>query len=492
MSTVSAQLDAALREHAARGRTAFVSPAGATGYREFAVLVDRAAAAIDRWRLPPGTPVGIAAPKSVPMLAALVGALRAGVCACCMEPRLGADATAERVREFGIRRLIVDRTVEPDYAWADPDALCRLDGLIEAGDRSPGAEPAALPAPDDLAMMLFTSGSTGRPKAITLTQANLAAHATGVLDRTRLTPDDRLLHLMPLHHTNGVNNQILVPLLAGASVALVERFDATAVGAQLAAYDPTIVTGVPTMYLRMLPHLDPDRPRGRLRFLRCGSAPITVEQQRRIEDAFGVPLILSYGLSEATCTSTMNPPDAPRAGSVGTALSGQTVRILAPDGDTEVPAGVEGEVCIAGPTLMAGYLGDSAADPIRGGWLRTGDLGRLDADGYLTITGRLKDVIIRGGENIVPGTIEAVLGRHHAVEQCAVVAAPHPDLGQVPHAYVVAADGARPTETELREHVRAELSRSYVPERIRLLDRLPVNRVGKIDRAALSRAAHPS
>ena len=149
-----------------------------------------------------------------------------------------------------------------------------------------------------------------------------------------------------------------------------------------------------------------------------------------------MPLVVSYGLSEATCTSTMNPPAARRIGSVGTVLPGQQVSLLRPGSGEAVPDGAEGEVCIAGGSVMKGYVDGSTAAALRDGWLRSGDLGRFDADGYLFITGRLKDVIVRGGENLSPRAIESTLERHPAVESCCVVGGPHPDLGEVPVAFV--------------------------------------------------------
>jgi acyl-CoA synthetase (AMP-forming)/AMP-acid ligase II len=235
----------------------------------------------------------------------------------------------------------------------------------------------------------------------------------------------------------------------------------------------------------MLPHIG-DRSRlASLRFLRCGSAPITVTLHEQIEAAFGVPLAVSYGLSEATCTSTMNPPRARRIGSVGTVLAGQQVRLFHASTIDEVAAGAEGEICISGPCLMQGYVGTGVEQPIRDGWLRTGDVGRFDADGYLQITGRIKDVIIRGGENIAPQSIESVLAMHAAVKACCVVAGPHADLGEVPVAFVVLHDGERAKAEELQALVGARLSRIYVPAEVRFIASLPENAVGKVDRKAL-------
>jgi acyl-CoA synthetase (AMP-forming)/AMP-acid ligase II len=188
----------------------------------------------------------------------------------------------------------------------------------------------------------------------------------------------------------------------------------------------------------------------------------------------------------------MNPPAARKIGTVGTALEGQRVAIFAPGTDEPGAANVEGEICIAGPSVMKGYLPpDAQADgpSVRNGWLRTGDTGQLDAEGYLTVTGRLKDIIIRGGENLSPGRIEEALTAHPAVRVCCVVGAPDPDLGEVPVAYVVVNNGQTVVESDLKEQVESRLPRSWVPARVTVLDALPENRVGKIDRQALRKIA---
>jgi acyl-CoA synthetase (AMP-forming)/AMP-acid ligase II len=183
----------------------------------------------------------------------------------------------------------------------------------------------------------------------------------------------------------------------------------------------------------------------------------------------------------------MNPPAARRIGTVGTALARQQVAILAAGTQHALAAGHEGEICIRGPALMHGYIGGAGDDgpSLKDGWLRTGDLGRLDADGYLTVSGRLKDIIIRGGENLSPGEIEAALLAHAAVKACCVVGAPDSDLGEVPVAFVVAYAGRRVDAEELRNTVADRLPRACVPRRVVLLDALPEIGVGKIDRKAL-------
>ena len=478
--SISARLREAIARHAQADRTAIAGPATVT-YAELGRLIDGYAAGIRDWGIERGAKVGLIAPKSVAAIAAYFGAMQAGACVCFIEPGLAPEVVAEQAQTVGMRHLVVDESLIDRFADRSPESpsvrgLSTLNGggaFINDGLGS-----------DDSAMLLFTSGSTGRPKGVVLRHGSLICNADGVLRHTGTNPRDRLLHVMPLYHTNGVNNQLIVPFLAGASLILHDRFRPEIVIESLRNDGPTYMTGVPTIYARMLPHLEPGERFATLRFLRCGSAPITPTLHQQIEDAFGVPLLVSYGLSEATCTSTMNPPEHRKIGTIGTVLSGQTVRLFDPATNAEVARGSEGEIRISGPALMSGYLG-STEQPIVDGWLRTGDLGRFDADGFLSITGRIKDVIIRGGENISPALIERHLTTHPAVRDCCVVGAPDADLGEVPIAFVVLKEGERLDEPALKAFVKGSLARIYVPAEIRGIDVLPTNSVGKTDRKAL-------
>ena len=509
--SLSHLLRASLAGHAGAGRTALRGAFGSVSYAELHDRIARVANALHD--LPPGETVGLLATRTPDAVAAFFGIMQAGDCPCFVEPHPAVETLVARLGAAGARSVCLEgghESLSPALVRPGLQAR-RLSQLApgsaphaDAGARPPtsAGEPAARrepaagarqggfsPSPTlaDPAMVQLTSGSTGEARGVVLTHGNLICNARGIVARTGLTPADRLLHLMPLHHTNGVNNQLIAPLLAGSTVVLADRFRAEAVEGWIEEYGVTCLTGVPTMYSRMLPHLrDPARRRS-LRLLRCGSAPLSVALHERIEAAFGVPLVVSYGLSEATCTSTMNPPGARRIGSVGTVLPGQRVRLLRPGSAETVPDGAEGEVCIAGAGVMKGYVVGSSAAVLRDGWLRSGDLGRFDADGYLFITGRLKDVIIRGGENLSPRAIESVLERHPAVESCCVVGEPHADLGEVPVAFVQPRTGAPPDPGELDAVVAGQLSRAHVPVRIQLVDALPENAVGKIDRAALVR-----
>ena len=522
-SSLSHLLRERIGRHARAGRTALIEPTGSTSYAELGTRIDGYANAFRP--VARGDLVGVPASRSADSVARFFGVMQAGACPCFVEPGLTAAALLPRAHAVGVRRIVLDEESEAlarDLEHGGVQVDLAADLLRESRQSaSTTYRPAcsSMPhttllresrqsastrviresvGPADLAMMQLTSGSTGLPKGALLTHGNLLRHAAGIIERTRLTAADRLLHVMPLHHTNGVNNQLVAPFLAGATVVLAERFRAEDVEDGIADHGVTYLTGVPTMYSRMLPHLRDQARLRSLRFLRCGSAPITVRLHEEVEAAFGVPLVVSYGLSEATCTSTMNPVDARRVGTVGTVLRGQRVRVFAPGTETEMPVGAEGEIRIAGPCLMRGYAGkDSRNDeepesPIQDEWLRTGDLGCFDGDGYLSVTGRLKDLILRGGENLSPRAIEDVLEQHPGVAACCVVGAPHPDLGETPVAFVVRS-GAEPVDAAaLTALVRGGLTRVHAPTAVRFLESLPVNAVGKVDRKALrARSTRP-
>ncbi len=514
MSFDGPSLSRLLREriarHAKTGRIALLGRFDPVSYAGLGERIDWIAKALED--VARGEIVGLLGSRSPDTVAAFLGIMQAGGCPCFLEPHARVETVRDRLDAARARRVCLEgehESLAPALVRAGlrTHRLSRL-ATEPPSRRAAGARPRTIGEPAaataattrrppgafrepltsaDPAMLQLTSGSTGEAKGVVLTHGNLLCNARGIVARTGITPADRLLHLMPLHHTNGVNNQLIAPFLAGATVVLADRFRAEAVDDQIAEYGVTYATGVPTMFSRMLPHLrDPGRRRS-LRFLRCGSAPISAALHERVEAAFGVPLVVSYGLSEATCTSTMNPPGARRIGSVGTVLAGQQVRLRRPGTGEAVPGRAEGEVCIAGAAVMKGYVDGSSAAVLRDGWLRTGDLGRFDADGYLFITGRLKDVIVRGGENLSPGAIESELERHPAVESCCVVGEPHVDLGEVPVAFVQPRAGAAPDAGELDALVAARLSRAHVPARIHLVAALPENAVGKVDRAALAR-----
>lgn len=433
-----------------------------------------------------GDRVAIAMTRSADLAICILGAMAAGACPCPLEPKLGAQEAQRRTRLAGLAWLVLDDASEEEagHRGIPADRCLRFES-----SRGTAAYWTNELTPASEGFLLFTSGSSGKPKGVLQNHRGMLVNTLGVIRHTGLDAADKLLHIMPLHHTNGVNNQLLAPLLAGAAVVLANRFRAEQMPELFARHRPTIVTGVPTMFARMLALDFAPSALASLRMLRCGSAPITEELHRRIEEKFGLPLVVSYGLSEATCTSTMNPPGRRKTGSVGTVLEGQSVFLRSAGGERIEHAGVEGEICIAGPSLMTGYLLEDASAPQPPGEvLRTGDLGRFDEEGYLSVTGRLKDVIIRGGENLSPNLIEEAVIAIPGVAACCVVGKPHPELGEVPAAFVVrqcGAPGAALDSEAIAQGVRARLSRIHQPAECFFVEALPENATGKVDRRKL-------
>lgn len=339
-------------------------------YAQLADTTATAAANLLAQGLTRGDVVAIAMGRSLDTVTVLLAAIRCGLCPCILEPKLPTEEIDERLTLVGAKGLVFDSTnselaqalklnfssalLAIDFAQLRAHAT-HSEAEAEFRAANSGNEPdvdAQTPA-----LLLFTSGSTGRPKAVELTQRALLNNALGVIAHTGLSPQDRLLHVMPIYHTNGVNNQLFAPLLAGATIVFADRFRADDMPALMERHRPTIITGVPTMYSRMLSQTFTPAALLSLRIARCGSAPITEALHRDVEAKLGCPLIVSYGLSEATCTSTMNPPHARRIGSVGTVLRGQSVQLRQIDDTMTDKPGVEGEICIAGRSVMTGYLG---------------------------------------------------------------------------------------------------------------------------------------
>jgi acyl-CoA synthetase (AMP-forming)/AMP-acid ligase II len=282
------------------------------------------------------------------------------------------------------------------------------------------------------------------------------------------------------------------PLRAGAQVSIVGKFSVSRFFEQVEKLRPTYFSTVPSILSMLVALPDDVKPdTTSLRFAGCGAAPLSEELMTRAQERFGIVIVEGYGLTEATCASAVNPIHGPRKlGTVGPAMRGQRIEIMSPTGEF-LPPGERGEVVISGPVLMRGYLGrpEATAETIVDGWLRTGDVGILDDDGYLRIVGRIKDMIIRGGENIYPKEIESVLTAFDGVLDAAVVGRPHEIFGEVPVAYVQAYPGSSLDVESLAAHCRRNLAKVKVPEAITLVDDLPKNPVGKPDKPALRRMA---
>jgi acyl-CoA synthetase (AMP-forming)/AMP-acid ligase II len=368
----------------------------------------------------------------------------------------------------------------------DPDAPA-LPGAERLAWQAP--EPVA---PEDPALLMYTSGTTGAPKGALLTHANLLAAATSVAAWHGLTSADRCLSSLPLYHVNGQVIATVTPLVSGGSVIAPHRFSVSAWWELVERFAPTWINMVPTIVAYLLNAADPARSRRfpSVRFGRSASAPLPPEQHRAFEQTFGIPVIEAMGMTETASVAFCNPQDPARRkyGSVGLPC-GAEAKVIEPASGRALPDGVAGEICLRGANVMAGYYKapqQTAAAFDREGWLRTGDLGYRDADGFFFITGRLKELIIKGGENIAPREIDEALLRHPAVLEAAAVGVPDPDYGQDIVAYVVAKPGARVDLAELRAWCLAELGRYKTPREFRLVAELPKGPSGKVQRLKLA------
>jgi acyl-CoA synthetase (AMP-forming)/AMP-acid ligase II len=341
--------------------------------------------------------------------------------------------------------------------------------------------------PEALALLIYTSGTTGRPKGVMLDHANVSATARIIIDWFEMTAGTRSLLVLPLFHVNGIMVSVVSPLLAGGSSFIAERFHAATFWATVEQARPTFFSAVPTIYsmLTSRPGAPPDT--GSLRFVICGAAPMPRQLIGEFEGRFGVPVVEGYGLSECTVVCTLNPLHGVRkAGSVGVPVPGVEVGVV-DAADALLPAGQAGEVVVRGPNVMRGYLGrpEESAQTLRGGWLHTGDVGRFDQDGYLSLVDRVKDLIIRGGENIYPKEIEDVLYTHPAVLEAAVVGQPDQVFGEQPVAFVALRNGFDVVPEDFIEHCRQSLARYKVPREVYLEETLPKNALGKIAKPVL-------
>ena len=345
--------------------------------------------------------------------------------------------------------------------------------------------------PSDTALVLHTSGTTSRPKIVPLTQANLCRSALNTATTLALTPKDRCLNVMPLFHIHGLIGAVLSSLAAGASIVCTPGFKPEEFFGWLDAFQPTWYTAAPTIHQAVLANAAVNRrtiARRPLRLIRSSSAPLPKQVMEDLEETFQTQVIEAYSMTEAShqMASTPLAPQPRKPGSVGLP-AGPEVGIMDEAGRL-LPRGEIGEIVIRGANVTKGYEKNLKANQaaFTNGWFRTGDQGRFDSDGYLFLTGRLKEIINQGGEKIAPSEIDEVLTRHCAVAQAVTFAVPHPTLGEDVAAAIVLKQGAQVTESELRDFVASRLAEFKTPKQILIVDQIPKGPTGKLQRIGLA------
>jgi acyl-CoA synthetase (AMP-forming)/AMP-acid ligase II len=449
--------------------------------------------------------VAIVLPNGPEMASAFVSLAAAAVTAP-LNPAYRADEYGFYLDDLAARALVVPRgSTGPaaDVAAARGIPILDLvdDDASPAGHFSLEHRPGSAPlrahtepteaAPDDVALVLHTSGTTSRPKLVPLSHRNLCASAGNIRRTLALEAGDVCLNIMPLFHIHGLMAALLASLSAGASVACTPGFNALRFFQWLEECGPTWYTAVPSMHQAIVARAARNAEsiaRARLRFIRSSSASLPPQVFRELEARFGVPAIEAYAMTEAAHQMCSNPlpPGERKPGSVGLA-AGPEVAIMAPDG-TLSPHGETGEIVIRGENVTSGYVNDSEANAaaFAHGWFHTGDQGTMDRDGYVRVTGRLKEIINRGGEKVSPLEVDAVLLEHPAVAQICTFAMPHPSLGEEVAAAVVLAEGAQATERELRAFASARLADFKVPRKFVFCDEIPKGATGKLQRIGLA------
>ncbi len=495
-------LDEALVHWAmARPRSPFVTEVGTGKSLSYGVAL-RAVRELQRLFGPKRRTIVLALPGGIAASVVWLAALGGGHRLVMGSPDAMDDEKARLAERYRPDLLIVEQAdIARGFGRAGRSTLTRaeLDSAIEAWGAPTGSfdDLDVLPWKREGELCLTTSGTTGAPKGVTLQARQIAWTAEQVRVSHRLSSTDRGFTALPFSHINAPVVSLSATLLAGASVAIAPRVSRSRFWDWLKEEHVTWASIVPTIVAVLLQTEKPSWLPGELRFVRTASAPLPAFHLRAFEDRFGVPVVETYGLSEAASQVAANPvpPGRHKPGSVGLptgvemriCLPAEAIGAGGPAGESrelrDVAPGTEGEICISGPSVISGYDGGSGAESFVDGWFRTGDMGYQDPDGYVFITGRIRDVINRGGEKISPREVEEVLLTHPDVEDVVVIGEPDPTYGQRAVACVIPRQlGRRDLEPQLRDYSSRRLSRYKVPAAFVLVDALPRTCTGKVQR----------
>jgi malonyl-CoA/methylmalonyl-CoA synthetase len=492
--------DSLFGAHAGRDAPFLLLPdGGSLSYAAFLARAARIAHVLVAQGLAPGDRLAAQVEKSPEALALYAACAQTGVVFLPLNTAYTRDELAYFVENSGARLLVGDAAKEGELAPMAEGfgaGFLTLNGdgsgtLMVEAEGQPERFETVERAGDDLAAFLYTSGTTGRSKGAMLTQDNLLSNARTLAEHWHFTQGDVLLHALPIFHTHGLFVATNVTLLAGGAMIFLPKFDLDQMIARMP--EATTMMGVPTFYTRLLDDARFDRAlTGHMRLFISGSAPLLAETHERFEATTGHRILERYGMTE-TNMNTSNPYEGERrAGTVGLPLPGVELKVTDPETGAELPRGEVGQIEVRGPNVFKGYwqMPEKTAAELRAdGFFITGDLGTQGEDGYVTIVGRNKDLIISGGYNIYPKEIELVLDEQPGVLESAVIGVPHPDFGETVVAVIVPARGASPAEAALAEACSASLARFKHPRAFVMAEALPRNTMGKVQKNLL-REAH--
>jgi oxalate---CoA ligase len=480
------------------GNPAIVVPGGQTvTFNDLRAQIDALAAQLSAFGIGRNDRVAIVLPNGPEAAIAFLAVTQVAT-AAPLNPAYREDEFRFYMNDLGAKALItLGGDAAAAHAAAGNDVLRpALTGAagsytFECEGRSAQAAEPDWAGPDDVALVLHTSGTTARPKIVPLSQQNLVTSANNIMASLDLRPEDRCLNVMPLFHIHGLMAALLASLGAGASVVTSSGFDAFRFFAWLDETQPTWYTAVPTMHQLVLARAGRHKDvidRAKLRFVRSSSASLPPTVMAELEKTFGAPVIEAYGMTEASHQMAANPlpPSTRKPGSVGL---GAGVKVAIMDGTGNLLSdGASGEVVIKGGNVTSGYENNAAANEssFTDSWFRTGDQGYQDGDGYLFLTGRIKEIINRGGEKVSPREVDEVLLQHPAVAQAVAFAVPHERLGEEVAAAVVLNDGVQADERELRDHAAQHLADFKLPKQILILEDIPKGATGKVQRIGLA------
>ena len=456
---------------------------GTISYGDLAMRCKRVAASIAALNC--GGTVALFFPMMPEFVIAYLGALYAKKCVLPLNLLLPPEEMKAILNDSGAGCIIAPAQLAPKVQPLGLPVCSYTDLLNEA--MLPGDAP--LPAPTDLCTLLYTSGTTGTPKGVALTHRNVASNAASAAETMRVESTDRFLSCLPTFHSLAITGTMLAPIAAGASLATLPKFDPEAVLLMASALRCNILMMVPSMY-RLVTRMQERRPQPmrHLRLAVAGAEALSSDVRDRFHKTFGVELLEGYGQTESSPVVSFNMPWANKAGTVGKPIAGVHVKIVDAETLKDLPAGNTGEIWVSGPNVMKGYRNrpeETAKVLMPDGWLRTGDMGELTPDGYIRITGRLREMIKVAGEMVFPAELEHALLTHPAVLEAGVIGAKDERKGEIVKAFVVLKPDAKATEEELLQHCRSSLAAYKVPRTVEFRPELPKGPTGKVVRRLL-------